>query len=94
MKTNNASMADPEHFSRMPRHTAQRLQAAPDEREVPIQIVAPEALRRQVTRMGVDEGENIRTVVLRGLRAIGIDIAESELTDRPGRRWGNGDGSK
>jgi len=56
------------------------------DKEVPIQIMVPEAVRRQVAIMGADRGENIRTVVLRGLRAIGIDIPESELVDRRGRR--------
>lgn len=56
------------------------------DREVPIQVMVPEAVRRQVALMGADRGENIRTVVLRGLRAIGIDIPDSELADRRGRR--------
>lgn len=59
-------------------------------KEVPIQVMVPEAIRRQVAMMGVNRGENIRTVVLRGLRAIGIDVPDSELADRRGRRRGNG----
>jgi hypothetical protein len=54
--------------------------------------MVPEAVRRQVAILGIDRGENIRTVVLRGLRAIGIDIPESELTDRRGRRRENSGG--
>lgn len=46
------------------------------EREVPIQVMVPETVRRQAALMSADRGENIRTVVLRGLRAIGIDIPE------------------
>jgi hypothetical protein len=56
------------------------------EREVPLQVMVPVAIRRQVALMGAGRGENIRTVVLRGLRAIGIDVPESELADRRGRR--------
>lgn len=63
-----------------------RLPAADPTREVPIQVMVPESIRRQVAMMGVNRGENIRTVVLRGLQAIGIDVPESELTDRRGRR--------
>ena len=55
-------------------------------REVPIQIMVPESVRRQVALMCADRGENIRTMVLRGLRAVGIRVSESELTDRRGRR--------
>lgn len=62
------------------------------DKEVPIQVMVPEAVRRQVALMGADRGENIRTVVLRGLRAIGIEIPEAELADRRGRRRnGSGD---
>ncbi|WP_144860884.1 hypothetical protein [Mesorhizobium sp. J18] len=66
---------------------------ASGEKEVPIQVMVPETVRRQVALMGADRGENIRTVVLRGLRAIGIDIPESELADRRGRRRNGKGGS-
>lgn len=59
--------------------------------------MVPEAVRRQVALMGADRGENIRTVVLRGLRAIGIDVPDSEFGDRRGRRRndsGGGDGAQ
>lgn len=60
-------------------------------KEVSIQVIVPDTVRRHVALMGADRGENIRTVVLRGLRAIGIDIPESELADRRGcRRNGKG----
>lgn len=65
-----------------------------DPKEVPIQVMVPEAIRRQVALMGADRGENIRTVVLRGLRAIGIDVPDSEFGDRRGRRRNDsGDGN-
>lgn len=66
---------------------------ANDSREVPIQVMVPESIRRQVAMMGADRGENIRTLVLRGLLAIGIDVPESELTDRRGRRRNSNGGS-
>ncbi len=53
--------------------------------------MVPEATRRQMAFMGAGRGEYIRTVVLRGLRAIGIDIPDSEFGDRRGRRR-NGSG--
>lgn len=55
-------------------------------REVPLQIMVSESIRRQVALHCAHRGENIRTMVLRGLRAIGIQVSESELTDRRGRR--------
>ena len=55
-------------------------------KEVPLQVMVPESVRRQVALMCADRGENIRTMVLRGLRSVGIQVSESELTDRRGRR--------
>lgn len=57
-------------------------------KEVPIQVMVPETVRRQVAMMSAERGESIRTVVLRGLRAIGITVPESQMVDRRGRRRG------
>jgi hypothetical protein len=67
---------------RKPRPTSEALGA----KEVPMQIMVPESVRRQVALLCADRGENIRTMVLRGLRSVGIRVSESELTDRRGRR--------
>lgn len=76
-----------DHASRTMRdNTNHRRVSAPEPREVPIQVMVPETVRRQVALMSAERGENIRTVVLRGLRAIGITVPESELGDRRGRR--------
>lgn len=68
--------------------------AGPSAKEVPLQIMVHESARRQVALMCADRGENIRTMVLRGLRSVGIQVSESELTDRRGRRRKDYDGSK
>jgi hypothetical protein len=60
--------------------------AASPANEVPLQVMVPESVRRQVALLCADRGENIRTMVLRGLRSVGIQVSESELTDRRGRR--------
>lgn len=75
-----SKIPSPQHF------LASRGNPEDAEREVPIQVMVPETVRRQVALMSADRGENIRTVVLRGLRAIGIVIPDSELIDRRGRR--------
>lgn len=56
------------------------------EREVAIQVMVPPAVHKQVALMSVQQGESMRTVVLRGLKAIGVDVPEEELVDRRGRR--------
>jgi hypothetical protein len=60
--------------------------SGPSVKEVPLQIMVPESVRRQVAMLCADRGENIRTMVLRGLRSVGIQVSDSELTDRRGRR--------
>ena len=56
------------------------------EREVAIQVMVPPAVHKQVALMSVQQGESMRTVVLRGLRTIGVDIPDEELVDRRSRR--------
>jgi hypothetical protein len=60
--------------------------AVPSAKEVPLQVMVPSTVRRQVALLCAERGESMRTVVLRGLRAVGVDIAETELIDRRGRR--------
>jgi hypothetical protein len=67
------------------RHSG-RTRVPSEPREVPIQVMVPPSVRRQVALMGAERGESIRTVVLRGLKAVGIAIPDSELGDRRGRR--------
>ncbi len=58
----------------------------PADSEVPLQVMVPASVRRRVGVVSAERGENIRTTILRGLVAIGIDVPESELMDRRGRR--------
>ena len=55
-------------------------------REVPLQVMISEPIRRQVALLSAERGENLRTTVLRGLQAIGVRVPEAELVDRRGRR--------
>jgi hypothetical protein len=68
------------------RNGAGRARMLADGKEVPIQVMVPEDVRRQVAMMGAENGENIRTIVLRGLQKLGIRVPDSELIDRRGRR--------
>lgn len=85
MATERMTVSAKEHVARVTRNANHR-PPAPEAKEVPIQVMVPETVRRQVAVMSAERGENIRTVVLRGLRAIGISVRESELGDRRGRR--------
>jgi len=63
-------------------------------REVPIQVMVPSDVRKQIALIGIENGENIRTVVLRALKAIGVDVPDSLLVDRRGRRERKTNGSE
>jgi hypothetical protein len=58
----------------------------PQRKQVPIQVMVPEDVRRQVAMMSARQGQSIRTIVLTALREIGIRIEDSELIDRRGRQ--------
>lgn len=58
---------------------------APDN-EVPLQVMVPASVRRRVGVLSAERGENLRTTILRGLVAIGVDVPKDELIDRRGRR--------
>jgi trimethylamine:corrinoid methyltransferase-like protein len=56
------------------------------EKDVPVQVMVPEQVRRQLAIMSAERGESIRTVVLRALGEIGIKVPKGQLVDRRGRR--------
>jgi hypothetical protein len=62
--------------------------------QVPIQVMVPPSVRRQLAIMSAERGESIRTVVLRALGEIGIKIPASQLIDRRGRRPGKTNGAR
>lgn len=58
------------------------------QKDVPLQVMVPPTVRRQLALLCAERGESMRTVVLRGLRNLGVEIDEAELVDRRGRRRG------
>jgi len=73
----------------LPRTKARGIQlekARPQSKQVPIQVMVPVGVRRQVAMMSAGQGQSIRTIVLTALRGIGIRIEDSELIDRRGRQ--------
>lgn len=48
-------------------------------REVQLHILVPAHVRKQVDIMGAYEGATLRTLVLRGLREIGIKVSDEEI---------------
>lgn len=48
-------------------------------REVQLHVLVPAHVRKQVDIMGAHEGVSLRTLVLRGLREIGIQVSDEEI---------------
>lgn len=48
--------------------------------------MVPSNIHKQVAMIAVENDEIIRAVVLRGLTASGVDVTDSQLVDRRGRR--------
>ena len=48
----------------------------------PIQAHVPASVARAVMIRAAEEGTTVRTIILQGLRAIGIDVPEAEIRDK------------
>lgn len=56
--------------------------ACEPERDAILQVMVPQALKTEIAVRAAAEGETQRSLVLRGLRAIGFAVPEAELLDR------------
>lgn len=54
--------------------------------DVPTQIKIPQSVRRQLDHLSIDTGEDLRVLMLRALRSLGITVADEHLKSRRGRR--------
>ena len=56
------------------------------ELEVPLQVLIPERVRRQLAMRAAEEGRSLRSLVLTALRGLGIDVSEADIKGKRGRR--------
>jgi hypothetical protein len=54
----------------------------PVEPEVPIQVKIPISIQKQLYHLGVEEGVSLRTLILRGIQSLGIEVPKDELNSR------------
>src|SRR4051794_192343 len=54
----------------------------PAEPEVPIQVKIPKSIQKQLYHLSVEEGVSLRTLVLRGIQSLGIEVPKDELNSR------------
>lgn len=52
------------------------------EPEVPIQVKIPESIRKQLYHLSVEEGVSLRTLMLRAIQSLGIEVPQDELNSR------------
>jgi hypothetical protein len=57
------------------------------EREVPLQVLIPERIRRQLGVKAAEEGRSLRELVLHAVRSLGIDVTDAEIKGKRGRRF-------
>jgi len=54
--------------------------------EVPLQVLVPEHIRKQLGAMANEEHTSLRALVLRAVRSLGIEVSDEEIKDKRGRR--------
>jgi hypothetical protein len=56
------------------------------EPEVPLQVLVPKHIRKQLAMKAAEEGQSLRALVLIAIRSLGITVSEEEIRDKRGRR--------
>ncbi len=56
------------------------------EAEVPLQVRIPAGVHRQLAIKAAEQGESLRTLVLRALRSTGVEISDADVQGKRGRR--------
>jgi hypothetical protein len=58
----------------------------PIEREVPLQVLIPANIRKQLAHKAAEEGESLRALVLRAIRSLGVTVTDAEIAGKRGQR--------
>ncbi len=67
------------------RHAATAVAEA--EPEVPLQVLVPAHIREELgIMMAKERGSSLRSLILRGIRSLGIEVTEEEIRGKRGRR--------
>lgn len=56
------------------------------EPEVPLQVLVPAHIREELGIMVAKERVSLRSLILRGVRSLGIEVTEEEIKGKRGRR--------
>jgi hypothetical protein len=56
------------------------------EPEVPLQILIPASIRKQLALKAAEEGKSLRALVLGAIRSLGITVTDADIKGKRGRR--------
>ncbi len=56
------------------------------EPEVPLQVLIPKYIRKQLALKAAEEGQSLRALVLTAIRSLGISVSDEEIRDKRGRK--------
>lgn len=56
------------------------------EPEVPLQVLIPASIRKQLALKAAEEGQSLRALVLRAIRSLGITVTDADIKGKRGRR--------
>ena len=56
------------------------------EPEVPLQVLIPANIRKQLALKAAGEGQSLRSLMLRAIRSLGIEVTDADIAGKRGRR--------
>jgi hypothetical protein len=56
------------------------------EREVPLQVLVPESIRRRLGVKAAEEGRSLRELVLTAIRSLGIEVTDAQIKGKRGHK--------
>jgi hypothetical protein len=56
------------------------------ESEVPLQVLIPVNVRKQLAIMAAVQGESLRSLILQAIRSLGITVSEAEIKGKRGQK--------
>ena len=54
--------------------------------EVPLQVLIPASIHRQLAIKSAEEGESLRALMLRAIRSLGVAVTDAQIAGKRGRR--------
>jgi hypothetical protein len=78
--------ATPIHAAAEPVVHATSRSASAIEPEVPLQVLIPAGIRKQLAFKAAEEGQSLRALVLRAIRSLGITVSDADIKGKRGRR--------